>query len=151
MDLTTGLARYRVGDPNPLHWHLDERFRHFTRGEEIDPATPSEGRVAQVSVKVLIGEAKLYEDVVRIIQSALFSRMEAILQRPGGSVRSDNSIVELGLDSLAAVEIRQWFYKVVGLNVTVMKLLGATSIAALSREVAGELPGWEKDVRQALP
>lgn len=44
MDLATGLARYQVDDPNPQHWHLDERFSHFTKHEEGDLTTSTKGR-----------------------------------------------------------------------------------------------------------
>lgn len=139
MDLTTGLARYQIGDPNPQHWHLDERFSHFTKDEQNDPVAPADGSGASASVQALIQQAKCLEDIVSVVQSTLCSRMDSILQLPGGSVRPDSSIAELGVDSLAAVDIRQWFYKVVGQNVAVMKILGASSIANLCQEVAADI------------
>lgn len=147
MDLTTGLARYQVGDPNPQHWHLDERFSHFTKNAQIDPVAPMDDSGAPASVQALIQKAKCLEDIVCAIQPALCSRMDAILQLPGGTVRPDSSIAELGVDSLAAVDIRQWFYNIVGQNVAVMKILGASSIANLCQEVAAdiELGGGKKD------
>lgn len=117
----------------------------MTKDEKANPTTPTAGRDAQTSARILIKEAKSFEEIAHIIQSALCSRMDIILQLPGGSVRSDSSIAQLGVDSLAAVEIRQWFYKAIGLNVAVMKIFEASSIATLCQDIAKEVPGWEKE------
>jgi hypothetical protein len=48
------------------------------------------------------------------------------LQR--GTVARYNSLGELGVDSLAAVEVRSWIWKSLAHDVAVMKIIGATSI-----------------------
>lgn len=132
-ELTTGLARYRVDDPRPLHWHLDRRFCHFTVdkvADETDGTAESNNNNNKQTVKQLIENAGCNaEDVTEVLQAAFCRRVEAILQHPAGSVNGEASFSELGVDSLAAVEIRNWVYKAVGQDVPVMKILGSTSIA----------------------
>lgn len=134
-DLTTGLARYRVDDPNPLHWHLDRRFCHFTIDEGAEKNKDGEGAESKQSLKDLINDVgNKAQQVADILLAAFCRRVEAILQHPAGSiVNVEASFAELGVDSLAAVEIRNWVYKAVGQDVPVMKILGSSSILKCKR------------------
>lgn len=140
-ELTTGLARYRLDDPRPAHWHHDRRFCHFTvdkvterarnARDETSLLTPSNGtQQTNTTVQQLVARAGPDAGAVaEVVQAAFCRRVEAILQHPAGSVPGEASFAELGVDSLAAVEIRNWVYKAVGQDVPVMKILGSTSIA----------------------
>lgn len=140
MDLTTGLARYRVNDPNPLHWHRDRRFCHYTVNDDdddVDDAGLEQNSGGKNLVKELIGGAKTLQEVSDIVVGHFCRYLEAAHQLPGTT--GDSNIVELGLDSLAAVEIRNWFYKSVGRDVAVMKIVGSLSILSLCEEVARKI------------
>lgn len=57
-------------------------------------------------------------------------------------ISETTSLVDLGVDSLVAVEIRTWFAQEVDLDVAVLKILGGPSIQelvedALSKVVSG--------------
>ncbi|ROW03680.1 hypothetical protein VMCG_05341 [Cytospora schulzeri] len=137
MDLTTGLARYHINDPNPLHWHRDRRFCHFTVDDDVDDGGSDKDSGAKQLVKELIGGANTVQGVLDIVVEHFCRYLEVAHQLPG--VTRDNSIVELGLDSLAAVEIRNWFYKSVGRDVAVMKIVGSSSILSLCDEIAKKI------------
>lgn len=47
------------------------------------------------------------------------------------SISPDTSLVELGIDSLVAVDMRAWFTKELGLDMPVLKLLGGATVAAM--------------------
>jgi hybrid polyketide synthase/nonribosomal peptide synthetase ACE1 len=60
--------------------------------------------------------------------------------------RADAALVELGVDSLVAVEIRSWFLKEVNIDMAVLKILGGASTTDIAHfaieQVAEELiPG----------
>jgi NAD(P)-dependent dehydrogenase (short-subunit alcohol dehydrogenase family) len=131
IDLTTGLARYRVNDPNPLHWHRDARFCHFTVDEEAEEDTglQQHGGGAVGNLKELVGSADSVEAVSALLTEHLCVNLRAILQLAEGGVSADSHIIELGVDSLMAVEIRNWFYKKVGSDVPVLKILQPQSIS----------------------
>ncbi|KAF3765375.1 hypothetical protein M406DRAFT_338852 [Cryphonectria parasitica EP155] len=144
IDLTTGLARYRINDANPQHWHRDLRFSHYTLPE--DGGDDGEGGVAaqqgdgqQKQVKDLIRDAETLEAATDYLVASFCRRMEITLQLPANSAHAGNSITEMGVDSLAAVEIRNWFYKTVGTDVPVMKILSASSILSLCHEIAQKI------------
>lgn len=130
-DLTTGLARFRVDGPDPLHWHRDQRFCHYTvhhSGDEDEHVIQQDGNQKH-SIKDLLKLAQTVEAAAEILQESLCRRVEIILQLPVDNISGDSRIAEVGIDSLAAVEIRNWFYKSVGQDIAVLKILGASCIS----------------------
>lgn len=129
-DLTTGLARYRVNDPNPLHWHRDRRFCHFTVDDQDEDGTSLQQKgAAETNLRELIDAATSAEEVARLLFENFYHHLKTLLQLSDDSLSADSHIIELGVDSLMAVEIRNWFYKRVGSDVPVMKILQPQSIS----------------------
>lgn len=130
MDLTTGLARYRVDDPNPLHWHRDARFCHFTVDNAAGrDAGLEQGGALAADLRELVESADSDKAVSGLLSEHLCIYLTGVLQLSEGGVSGDSHIIELGVDSLMAVEIRNWFYKRVGSDVPVMKILQPQSIS----------------------
>ncbi|KAK1760184.1 hypothetical protein QBC47DRAFT_291072 [Echria macrotheca] len=132
-DITTGLRRYHLKNPTQ-HWHFDPRFLHFSyMDDDVDAA---EAGGDKKSFKDLLVEAKSKDDVLKVFSTAFMSHLEQLLQLVTGTVTHDDSIAELGVDSLVAVEIRSWIWKTVAQDVAVMKILGSSSIMQLCQEIA---------------
>lgn len=127
-DLTTGLSRYHVDGPKPLHWHRDQRFCHFTVPIDTESRAQNGGR-RKMSIEGRVRLASSVDSAAKILEAAMCRKVESILQLPANTVDPDNRMSELGLDSLAAVEIRNWFYKSVGEDVPVMRILAASCIS----------------------
>lgn len=129
-DLTTGLARYRVNDPNPLHWHRDRRFCHFTVDDDDEDGTSlQQTGASETNLRELIDAAMSAEEVAGLLLEHFYHHLKALLQLSDDSLSADSHIIELGVDSLMAVEMRNWFYKRVGSDVPVMKILQPQSIS----------------------
>lgn len=64
--------------------------------------------------------------------------MLAIL--PDDPINENIAFVEQGIDSLMAVEIRSWFFKELGVDFSVLKILGGSSIADLLEDATRMLP-----------
>jgi len=152
-DLTTGLSRFRPGAAHERHWHRDPRFGHFTvrgdgGGDDNDvtadsPAThgTTAGHRARESatVREMVGAADGAATVAEVLVAALGDKLESLLQALPGSIQDGGSFSDLGIDSLVAVEIRNWFWRAVGRDVSVMKIMGSISVA--KRELSPELRG----------
>lgn len=71
---------------------------------------------------------------------ASFARqLQTILQSRGEKVNQTTPLIELGIYSLIAVEIRLWFVKELKVDLPVLKILGGASVASLSQH-ALEVP-----------
>lgn len=130
LDIITGLRRYPANRPT-LFWHHDPRFSHFSYvDDDDDDGYLSTGAGSEKkTLKELIVGAGTKDELAGVIQSAFIGHLEHTLRISKGTVTSDDSISDLGVDSLVAVEIRAWFWKSVGQDVAVMRVLGASSIA----------------------
>ncbi|KAL8330854.1 hypothetical protein RB593_001687 [Gaeumannomyces tritici] len=136
--LTTGLSRYRVGDPNQLHWHRDPRFCHFTTTAGGEAAAGPGQSAGDGSPRQRVEQARGADEVRAVVLAELVARLEAVLRLPAGSVAAqDDSVSGLGVDSLMAVELRAWLHRATGRDVPVMKILSAPSIARLADDIAG--------------
>jgi NAD(P)-dependent dehydrogenase (short-subunit alcohol dehydrogenase family) len=138
-DITTGMRRFHAHAPT-LNWHTDPRFSHLTRrdeGLEVDAAR--DGSQQQQSLKEQMDAAQTSAELVDVLVQVFIARLQSQLQLAEGSVTGDHSIAELGVDSLAAVDIRAWIWKALGLDVAVMKILSGLTIAKLCQEIAGPI------------
>jgi acyl transferase domain-containing protein len=140
-DITTGLRRFSPTNPK-LPWHHDPRFSHFTHsGEETEAGDTLGGGGAQnqQSLKQLLDGAATKEELVEVLVKGFVDRLESQLQLEAGAVTSEHSIAELGVDSLAAVEIRSWAWKALGQDVAVMKILGGATVLKVCQDMAGTI------------
>ncbi|KAL0934588.1 hybrid nrps pks [Colletotrichum truncatum] len=137
-DITTGLSRYKPNSANPLHWHRDPRFSHFTVEDDAESAEEGEGKqsLKEKLKAVVSSDSGSLEEVTTVLVEGFSRYLEVVLGVGEGSVRGEHSVGELGMDSLVAVEVRGWFWKVVERDVSVMKILGSASVAKLCHEVA---------------
>jgi hypothetical protein len=126
--LTTGLQRFSLTDDHPLAWHFDPRFSHHTISSQ-DSADMDKSGSAQ-TVQDLIRESQSLESVAQTIRESFATQLESMLRLEAGTVNTEKSIIDLGVDSLVAVEVRSWFLKEVGKDMPVLKVLGGASIAA---------------------
>lgn len=56
------------------------------------------------------------------------------------AIRDTMPLIELGVDSLVAVEVRTWFMQEAGVDLPVLKILGGASIADLVNDAMTKLP-----------
>ena len=126
-ELTTGLQRFSTSDKKPLHWHFNPKFSHHTveSGNLLEEET---GLVIQ-SVKQQLRATSSVEQASEVLLRSFAASLELMLQLPPNGISKDVPIIELGVDSLVAVEIRTWFMKEVGKDVPVLQVLGGSSVA----------------------
>jgi hypothetical protein len=106
-DITTGLRRFPANDPK-LHWHHDPRFSHFTKREDDDEGSGGSSSQKQKTFKDFMDAAMTEDELVEVLVKAFIDRLQSQLQLAEGRVTGEQPIVDLGVDSLAAVEIRAW-------------------------------------------
>ncbi|KAI0880191.1 beta-ketoacyl synthase domain-containing protein [Annulohypoxylon maeteangense] len=137
IDITTGLRRFDPADQNPLHWHQDPRFSHYSRQDSEDSSTVTEGtrRNLKDNIEALMEPTA----IAQLILEEFTERLHTLLQLPKEAIHAVQTLSELGVDSLAAVEVRAWVFKTIGKDVSVIKLLGSISIQKLCADLAEEI------------
>ncbi|KAI0145266.1 beta-ketoacyl synthase domain-containing protein [Xylariaceae sp. FL1272] len=140
VDITTGLARFRRGELHPLHWHRDPRFGHFAlRKDAGADAADVANEAARKCLVDQLAELTENKDIADAIGAALVGRLRVLLGLAEDAVDRNSSLLTVGMDSLAAVEVRNWFIETLGMQVAVMKILNAPSINHLCVDLATQI------------
>ncbi|KAL2174089.1 polyketide synthase [Thermothelomyces heterothallicus CBS 202.75] len=166
-DITTGLRRFPASSPSlhwhhdPRFGHLTRRDDHDDDDDVFSgaprtvanagasaAAAGSHHKNDEGSLRQWLDAATTHDELVDVLVPAFLGRLRRQLQLEpdaaqaeeaagGGSVTAEHSIVDLGVDSLAALSIRAWAWKALGQDVAAMKLLSGATVAELCREIAG--------------
>lgn len=137
--LSTGLQRFTLHGAIELPWHSDPRLSHHTMDSSEVTATSGGSSDGPQIVRELLWTAQTEEHIATALLKAFSAQLESMLRLPPGSVNKDAPIIDLGVDSLVAVEIRAWFLKEVERDMPALKILGGDSVAVLCEEAAKEI------------
>lgn len=115
-------------------WLSSPRLSHFLPFSSLKSKEgTSRGAGSAGGARQLVEDAETEEQAVAVVLGAFCERLEVILQLPAGSAGQNarKSVIDLGIDSLVAVELRTWFIKELGADVPVVKILGGDTILQL--------------------
>ncbi|OBT61811.1 Type I Iterative Polyketide synthase (PKS) [Pseudogymnoascus sp. 23342-1-I1] len=140
-------------DENPPAWLNIPRFCYYKRSTALSSGQ-EDGK--NESVRSQLKEQKTKDGVFRVLLAGL----TAILYKTLGLRPEDNTIaphtrlIELGIDSLVAVDMRLWFTKELDFDMSVLKLLGGASLEELVQGTIDRLspeltPNWVKELTEA--
>ncbi|KAJ9296558.1 hypothetical protein DTO271G3_5256 [Paecilomyces variotii] len=124
-------------------WTLDPRFSHYLPATNIRSEVIT--RSAQGDLKERFRDLSTEAKAVELAQEAFSAKLETMMQLPAGSVSVQMSLIELGIDSLVAAEIRSWFLRELGADIPVLKILGGDSIAQICTNAAKQLLAQQLD------
>ena len=124
-------------------WTLDPRFSHYLPTTNLRNDVVA--RSGQEDLKERFLDVSTEAEAVEITQEAFSSKLETMMQLPAGSVSVQVSLIELGIDSLVAVDIRTWFLRELGADIPVLKILGGDSIAQICTNAAKQLLAQKVD------
>jgi len=115
-------------------WVGDAKFAHLRRAiwsqEERQLAQTS-----RLSLSQLLKQSHTLEDATQIIYAGLASQISTILMIPTEDFDPSKPIIAYGLDSLVAIEIRNWIAREIEANIQVLELLASGSLIALARTI----------------
>lgn len=136
-DIILGINQF-VDSPNQIirpPWYPNPRFSHLILEDGAsEEHRQADSTSAQARQKLETAES---EDVAtEAVQELFSSKLEAMMQLPPNSVNVTTSLLDLGCDSLLAVEIRTWFLKELNVDVPLLKILGQETVAEICGDVA---------------
>ncbi|XWW99229.1 hypothetical protein V2A60_007238 [Cordyceps javanica] len=129
-------------------WAYDAKFGHYLLDRQAPAndiasgdASNSSGRLNLAALQSL-SPSQCYD----MILASFLVVLQKLLRLPAGQpISPDISILDLGVDSLVAVKMRQWFLKELQVNMPVMKLIGGATISQVIQSVVHQvLPKADK-------
>ncbi|KAL1618817.1 putative Hybrid PKS-NRPS biosynthetic cluster [Neofusicoccum ribis] len=160
-EIITGIVPTYADQDSKAGYLQDIKFSHLAL--ERSQARNDGDAGASVPVRIQLQTAVTKEEVLDIMQAGFVARIKKVLRIPAEDEFSlTASLVEQGVDSLVAVEVRSWFLKEVDVDMPVLKVLGGASIQdllndALDRLSADVIPNLGADpksppvVKKQLP
>ena len=121
-------------------WIDVPRFSHFklTRPKT---ETAAEGGQTRHIIRPLLAEATTLEEVQEILFDGLRASLARQLNLPSpDDITSEQAVVELGVDSLIAVDLRAWFTKELEVDMPVLKILGGATLGEVVEDTYKRLP-----------
>jgi aryl carrier-like protein len=120
-------------------WANDAKFSHLRKhalaqhssdGAHSNPAAPS--------FRKSLLEATTVEAAATLIAEQIVRKVAAVMGIDTSDVRAEKSLSKYGVDSLAAVELRNWFWKGMKAIVRLFELLADVPIRVLAEKIAAK-------------
>ncbi|KAL9027875.1 MAG: hypothetical protein Q9196_003666 [Gyalolechia fulgens] len=132
---------YRQGLAADFTWHTDARFSLLLQAIAHLSASGASSKSDAGSVTELLKTASP-DEFRKIVTAAILDRLAKLLFTPSEELDASKAVSEYGMDSMIAAELRNWFVKNFGTDVTFLELLNpATKIIDLVDKVKRE---WEE-------
>lgn len=119
---------------DPPFWFSDAKFSHLL---QLDKAVNKEEDTEGVMrLQNALPAVQSLEEASKILCDAIIAKMSKMLVLPVENIDATQSMAAYGVDSLVAVELRNWLAREAKADVPIFELLGKHSLQALSGEVA---------------
>lgn len=122
--------------PLPL-WAFEPRFSHLLAGVQSGTLTGA-GDGGEIAVRHRLKQADSLKLAAEMICQALIQKLSNILMIAVEDMDAKKPVVAYGLDSLVAVELRNWITVDLETNVPLMELMSSPSIEHLAGRIAAK-------------
>ncbi|KAL8831917.1 MAG: hypothetical protein Q9191_000596 [Dirinaria sp. TL-2023a] len=123
--------------PLPV-WFDDPKFAHVLHKIQSLSASSSTSTEGAIPVRQLLKAASSVASATGIIVEALIDKLASLLMLSKEDIESSKPVVAYGLDSLVAVEFRNWIARDLDARVPLMVIMNSASIEHLGGKIAAE-------------
>ncbi|THC94049.1 hypothetical protein EYZ11_006458 [Aspergillus tanneri] len=140
-EVSAGLAKYDIDKEQDLPlWLQQPKFARYRLIRADGGSQNNSSSEAQVSVIAQLKEQTTKDGVRAVLIDGLLSMLRGTLHMAEeDAISPDSTIVELGVDSLVAVQMKSWFSNELDLDMPVLKLLGGATISDLVDDAVDRL------------
>jgi len=110
-------------------------FSHFRRAAMNGPRKSDQEGVTGPRIRGILRHAKSLDDAARKACKELISKTSSLLMMPAEDLDPSKSMAEYGMDSLVAVEMRNWLLRELDCAMPILELMGSVSLLDLSVKV----------------
>jgi hypothetical protein len=110
-------------------------FNHYRRAALKSKSFRGQDSGSGAQIRELLKQATSLDDAAAKICEAVIIKMSVLLMIPLEEISSSKSMSSYGMDSLVAVEMRNWLVRELDATLPVLELLANTSLAALARKI----------------
>lgn len=134
-DIIIGLESFTKSETATVRppWERNPQFSHFVH-IDTTPKQHSMVDFGQVNTKQRLDAADTDAARLSIIEECFSRKLEMMMQLRPCSVNVNVPLIDLGCDSLLAIEIRGWFLKELQVDLPVLKVLSGDTISELCSE-----------------
>ena len=127
-------------------WMRRPMFRHFHQIKSEDTAT-SVNANSMTDYAALLRDAISTASAATIVSGALANKIAKVMGTETENVDLGRPMHAYGVDSLVAVEVRNWLLREMGADIAIFDILGTASISEVSSTIAGrsryrKSPDW---------
>ncbi|KAF2490207.1 hypothetical protein BU16DRAFT_470125 [Lophium mytilinum] len=113
------------------------KYPLFTQLHVMSESTSNEGEEdSSLNTKANLRAAKSFEEATTTIVDAVVRKLSSVMSLPVEDFDPSKPIHHYGVDSLVAVEFRNWFSKDLGADIPVLDIMGNDSIAQLAVKIS---------------
>lgn len=118
------------------YYFADPRLGPLAVTSASAQASAAGGDGQGASLAARLGEASGPEEAGEVILEALVHKVADMLQIPASEVDAGRPMYRYGVDSLVALEVRNWITRELKANVALLEILAAVPMAAFAAKIA---------------
>jgi NAD(P)-dependent dehydrogenase (short-subunit alcohol dehydrogenase family) len=123
---------------NRAEWKHDARMAiYYNHDRSVDTTVTTTSE--KISLKAQLASETSTAIKIDTVAKAIASALATFLIKPDGSVPLDKPLADIGLDSLVAIEVRNWIRQQVGLTLTTITINQSPSLTHLAEEVCNAM------------
>ena len=141
-DVTMGIRPF-IDDPEaPVrpHWYNNPCFSHMILPHTSNEG-PTESGTSTQQLREQLEKAESVPKAKAIFQELFCKKIELMMRVPAASIDVNAPISDLGLDSLLAIEIRNWLLKDMHVEIPLLTILGREPMSSICLAAAEKLVG----------
>ncbi|KAE8386150.1 hypothetical protein BDV23DRAFT_187535 [Aspergillus alliaceus] len=119
--------------------YREPRFSHMQSSSDQSTAWgDSEEAPSLDRLRVKLRQVKTMDDAIEMISEGIISKLSALSMVPINDIQLSQTLSSYGIDSLVAVELRNWIFSELDTTVSVLEILANDAISSFAEKVASK-------------
>lgn len=127
-------------DPGGVAWRHDRRFIGLRENLALTGRRGADAAVngvrRQDDLKLLLSRASSGEEAARVLTETITTKLSEMFMLPVEEIDENQPLVKYGVDSLVAVELRNWLVRATGVDFSIFDILQSSSLVRLAHTIA---------------